>query len=258
MLSLADIRAAYPPALQQASRFLLREYLQCKILEIIYGSNLAGKLFFIGGTCLRILHGNQRFSEDLDFDHTGISEVELDQLAQLLERELGLMGLSIEMRLIHRGAWHCYLRFPEILFQTGLSGHREEKILIQVDVEAQGYTFQPERRLLNQFDVFTAVLAPSLSLLLAQKITAILNRPRSKGRDFFDVTFLHARAKPDYGFLNQKTGIRTPEMLQEHLLAHCATLDFDEMARDVQPFLFHPRDANRVTLFPEFVRQAEW
>lgn len=258
MLSLDDIRSAYPPALQQLPRFLLREYIQCKILEIIYSGDLAGKLFFIGGTCLRILHGNQRFSEALDFDHFNITEDELDHLAQQLERELGLLGFSVEMRLIHRGAWHCYLRFPEILFRSGLSGHREEKILIQVDVEAQGYNFRPDRKLLNQFDVFMTVLAPPLSLLLAQKITAILNRPRNKGRDFFDVTFLQAKTKPDYGFLSQKMGIHSAEMLRYRLLEHCDTLDFVEMARDVQPFLFHPRDANRVTLFPEFVRQADW
>ncbi|MGI4871815.1 MAG: nucleotidyl transferase AbiEii/AbiGii toxin family protein [Janthinobacterium lividum] len=29
-------------------------------------------LLFPGGTCLRIVHGNQRFSEDLDFDNSGL------------------------------------------------------------------------------------------------------------------------------------------------------------------------------------------
>jgi hypothetical protein len=30
----------------------------------------------------------------------------------------------------------------------------------------------------------------------------------------------------------------------------------EEMAKDVQPFLFNPRDAQKVLLFPELIKQA--
>lgn len=258
MLSLTDIESFYPPSVRHASRFLLREYLQCKILEIIFSSQYANRLCFIGGTCLRLLHGNQRFSEDLDFDHFGMTETAFDDIVERLGHELELQGFKVELRQIQKGAWHCYLKFPDLLFQTGLSGHREEKILIQLDAEAQGFDFTPERRLLRQFDVFTNVMVPSLSLLLSHKITAILQRPRNKGRDFFDVTFLQPKTKPDYAFLKAKFGITGAESLKERLLNHCNTLDFNEMAQDVEPFLFNARDVNRVMFFPDFVKEAAW
>ena len=139
-----------------------------------------------------------------------------------------------------------------------MSGHREEKILIQLDAEAQGFDFQPERKLLRQFDVFTSVLVPPLSLLLSHKLTAIFQRPRNKGRDFFDVTFLHPKTKPDYAFLDFKLGISNPAQLKERLLEHCKAIDFGEMARDVEAFLFNARDVQRVLLFGEFVGEVEW
>jgi|GEM_PF-6957673 len=39
---------------------------------------------FAGGTCRRIVHDNQRFSEDLDFDNTGITKADVDALSQLI------------------------------------------------------------------------------------------------------------------------------------------------------------------------------
>lgn len=68
MLSLKNIASYYPKQLQTFPRYMLREYLQCKILEIIFNSPLAPKLSFIGGTALRIVHENTRFPEDLDFE----------------------------------------------------------------------------------------------------------------------------------------------------------------------------------------------
>lgn len=258
MLSLTDIRAFYPPSAQHSSRFLLREYLQCKILEIIFAGEHAAYMCFIGGTCLRLMHGNQRFSEDLDFDHFDMPEPMFDSLALRLEKELVLQGFRIEMQQLRRGAWHCYLKFPDVLFQTGLSGHREEKILIQIDAQAQNFDFKPEKKLLRQFDVFSSVPVPPLSLLLSHKLTAILQRPRSKGRDFFDVLFLQARTSPDYRYLAEKLEVGDSNALRERLMAHCQKLNFSDLAEDVKPFLFDEKDIRRILLFPAFVEQTSW
>ena len=67
MLELNEIKRFYPESLHSFDSFLLKEYLQYKILEIIFSGQFANKLCFIGGTNLRIIHENQRFSEDLDF-----------------------------------------------------------------------------------------------------------------------------------------------------------------------------------------------
>ena len=257
MLDLNQIETYYPPALRPFRRFILREYLQHKILQLIYDSHYADRFTFLGGTCLRIVYGNQRFSEDLDFDNTGISEVDFESLSQLIEAGLEREGYQVEMRLVMKGAYHCQIKFPALLYQQGLSGFEQEKILIQLDTEPQRFAFTPEPYLLNRFDVFTQLQTTPQDLLLAQKCYAILNRVRNKGRDFYDVVFLLGRGVlPNYAYLSLKVGIEDAAGLRPRLLAHCAGLDMAAMAADVQPFLFQPGDARRVLLFADYLRQA--
>ena len=45
----------------------LREVMQEVALAGLYRGGFFDKAAFYGGTCLRIFHGLQRFSEDLDF-----------------------------------------------------------------------------------------------------------------------------------------------------------------------------------------------
>lgn len=135
MLDLSQIATYYPPALLPFGRFMLREYLQHKLLQLIYESPYADRFTFLGGTCLRLVHGNQRFSEALDFDNTGITETDFDALSQLLKAGLEQEGYQVEMRLVMKGAYHCHIKFPALLFQEGLSGYEQEKILIQLDTD---------------------------------------------------------------------------------------------------------------------------
>lgn len=257
MLDLNQLVSQYPANLRPFSRFILREYLQHKLLQLIYDSVYADRFIFLGGTCLRIVHGNQRFSEDLDFDNTGITEVDFGQLSEVIRQGLEREGYEVEMRLVLKGAYHCHIKFPALLYQQGLSGFVEEKILIQLDTEPQYFDFAPQSYLLNRFDVFTRLLTTPRELLLAQKFYAILNRVRNKGRDFYDVVFLLGQGvRPDYRYLEMKIGLTDSEQLRERVLAHCAGLDMGLMAADVRPFLFQPSEDRRVILFAEYLRQA--
>ncbi|MCB9235348.1 MAG: nucleotidyl transferase AbiEii/AbiGii toxin family protein [Bacteroidia bacterium] len=257
MLSLREIKPYYPAELQVFERFIYREYLQFKILELIFESPFAGKLSFLGGTCLRIVHGNNRFSEDLDFDNFDLTAGDFDEITEIIRSGLERLGYKVEMRNVHKGAWHCFIRFPELLYHEGMTGHKEEKILIQLDTEPHGFPFQPDQPLLNKFDVFTMINATPKDLLLAQKFYAVLNRKRAKGRDFFDLVFLLGQGQiPNYAYLEFKTGIRNPDELRERILAKCAQLDMQEMAAEVRPFLFDPKDEKRILLFPQYLAQV--
>jgi predicted nucleotidyltransferase component of viral defense system len=258
MLPLSEIEKQYPPALQAYKRFMLREYLQYKILQIVYDSSVGSKLAFIGGTCLRIVHGNTRFSEDIDFDNLNLNENTFEKVAEIIKKELSKEGYEVEIKTVYKGAFHCYVRFPGLLYKEGLSGFTEEKILIQLDTEPQHFSFQPERFLLNRFDVFTEIFTTPKDILLAQKFFTILNRKRNKGRDFFDTVFLLATIdKPNYDFLSMKAGISNAKELKERILARCEELDMKAMADDVRPFLFNPADAKKVSLFPDYLKQVE-
>jgi predicted nucleotidyltransferase component of viral defense system len=257
MLSLTEIKGHYPDALQVFSRFILREYLQHKILESIFDSPFAPKLAFLGGTCLRIVHGNMRFSEDLDFDNFDLKEAEFEEITRIVRNDLEKMGYETEFRSISRCAFHCYICFPGLLYREGLSELQGEKILIRLDTEPQAYSFAVEKPIINKFDVFTRINTTPLSLLLSQKCYTILNRKRNKGRDFFDVVFLLGKGVlPDYGYLEIKAGVTTSSRLRQRLLDKCMELNMEEMAVDVQPFLFRAEDRKKVLLFPEYIREA--
>ena len=258
MLTLSEIEKNYPENLRGFKRFILREYLQHKLLQILFDSEYANELCFLGGTCLRIVHGNTRFSEDLDFDNFTIAEDTFAKVSGVLKKRLEQEGYDVEMKTVFRGAYHCYIRFPEILYKEGLSSHREEKILIQLDTEPQHFDFVPEKYILNRFDVFTQIFITPLNLLLAQKFYAVCNRERNKGRDFFDIAFLLSLIdRPDYNYLEFKMGVCNEKQLKERIFEKCKSVSMAEMAKDVQPFLFNTRDIQKVLLFPELIKQAK-
>src|SRR5210317_1172789 len=109
MLSLEEIKPYYPESLHDFERFIIREYLQYKILEIIFESPFENQLAFLGGTCLRIVYNSTRFSEDLDFDNFNLSEDNFKDVTMLVKKELEKMGYNIEIRNVNKGAYHCYI-----------------------------------------------------------------------------------------------------------------------------------------------------
>jgi predicted nucleotidyltransferase component of viral defense system len=258
MLSLQQIKSYYPEQLQGFDRFIIREYLQYKILEIIFETPYQSKLSFLGGTCLRIVYNNTRFSEDLDFDNFNLTKDDFNAITIIVKQELERLGYDIEMRNVHKGAYHCYIRFPELLYNEGLSDYKEEKILIQLDTESHEFDYDPDQPVLNKFDVFTQINATPGNILLAQKFFAVINRKRNKGRDFFDIVILLAMGnKPNYDYLDAKTGIANPDDLRSIVLEKCRKLNMKEMAADVKPFLFSPNDEKKILLFPEYLEQAK-
>ncbi len=258
MLSLGQIEQYYPENLRAFKKNILREYLQCKILEIIFNSKQALKLSFLGGTALRIIYSNTRFSEDLDFDNFGLSESDFSALAVEIKKELEKEGYKTEIRNVFKGAYRCYVRMPKILFNNKISGLEEEKILIQIDTAPHNFDYNPDKKILNKFDVFTEINATPLDILLSQKIYAAFNRKRAKGRDFFDVVFLLSRTKPNYDYLDKKLGIKNGKELKNKFLTRAEEIDFDQLTKDVEPFLFTPEDSKKLKMFKEYIRQVEF
>jgi predicted nucleotidyltransferase component of viral defense system len=258
MLSLEQIKPYYPENLLGFERFMLREYLQYKILDILFESEYSDRFSFIGGTALRIVHGNNRFSEDLDFDNFNLSDKEFGEVSEIIKYGLELEGYQLNLRNVMGVAYHCYIRFPNLLYDNNLSGHSEEKIMIRLDTEAQYINYEPESYLINRFDVFSNIKVTPRDLLLAQKFLTILERKRNKGRDFYDVVFFIGKGvSPDYDFLNQKAGISDGKSLKEALLVKIGTLDMGKMAAEVKPFLMNPGDSKKVELFRNYILQTE-
>jgi len=186
MLNFDDILSFYPKHLQIFRENILKEYLQHKILDILFSTKYSNQLVFMGGTSIRIIHNSTRFSEDLDFDNLGLSQSEFTQIADIIKYQLSLEGYEVEIKTVFKAAFHCHIKFPGILFEQELTDHKEKKILIQLDAEPQNFSYTSEKFLLNKFGIFRFITTTPISLLLSQKICACLLRKNAKGRDFFD------------------------------------------------------------------------
>jgi hypothetical protein len=145
------------------------------------------------------------------------------------------------------------MNFPGLLFRQGMSGHKEERILVQIDAQPQGYAYTPDKFLINRFGMFRYINIVPPALLLAQKIFACLNRKKEKGRDFFDVVFLMAKASPDYGYLKEKTGIEGKGALVAALKKRVQGIDMKALSKDVELFLCDPSQKDRVLFFEQWL-----
>jgi predicted nucleotidyltransferase component of viral defense system len=258
MIRLDILKNEFPQAIRGFEREVLREYLQCLILQILFESDYANKFCFLGGTSIRLVHNSNRFSEDLDFDNFSISKKEFIQVSDLIRRQLNLQGFNIDVEIVGKAAFRLDIKFVDVLQEYNLTGHKNQKLLIQFDTEAQKFDYKPEQFILNRFGVFSQLIVTPVDLLLAQNFYAILNRPRNKGRDFYDVVFLLGmNVKPNYDYLEFKLGIDNEKELKERIWAHCQKLDMKAQAIDVQPFLFNIHDMKMIEMFPAYIKQVK-
>ena len=96
----------------QDNRNRIREYIQKFLLYILYRRKLYQDLVFVGGTALRFLYGIKRFSENLDFSLSYKAKYDMS-----------------------KNVHSAFLKFPHLLFEYGLSGHKDEKISIKIEID---------------------------------------------------------------------------------------------------------------------------
>lgn len=170
-------------------RNVLREYLQARVLEGLQRSGAFMSLAFQGGTALRFLYGLPRYSEDLDFSLEGDRE-RYDPRGWLasMGRQLRREGYTVRSTLRARTAVHAaWLRFPGVLFENGLSAHRDEALAIKIDVDSNPPDGAGTETRLVRRHVTLRLWHHDRASLLAGKLHAVLKRPFAKGRDVYDL-----------------------------------------------------------------------
>lgn len=255
MLELKQIETFYPEHIRIFKRNILREYLQYKILEIVFTSEFGRSLVFMGGTAIHMIYALPRFSEDLDFDNLRLGEKKFSDLAAIIKKKLELQGYTVETKTSLGNAYRIYIRIADILYENKISPHKEEKMLIQLDAEPQKFSYAADKVILNKFDVFTQISLVPLDILLSQKLYAIFMRKRPMGRDFFDAIFLFGRTNPNYDYLKTKINIDNLSDLKEKLIKHCSVLNLKFLSKDVSQFLLIPDDAKKIELFCEYIEK---
>jgi len=164
MLTLEQIKGHFPEQVSKINpRGILVEYLQYELLDSLFKLKEASSLSFIGGTAIRMLKQSPRFSEDLDFDNFSLTFGQFEEALQKTCRDMEVKGFLVEYRTVEKGAYHCYLRFPEILYETGISPDTGQKILIRIDAEHKERLYEPQRYLLNKFTIYRQILTAPLS-----------------------------------------------------------------------------------------------
>lgn len=183
-------------------RAILREFLQVKFLINFYRLPSCQKLSFIGETSLRLLRGLDRFSEDLDFDNFGLETKSVKELFQkvtaVFKREK--FRLEFDFKKSKNGG-RGRLRFPDLLYQLGISRHPKEKLMIRLDFTNQR-RIETEVLLLSEFGMSERIITNTLPVLLSQKTKALISRRETRGRDFYDIYWLLSRkVKPNLAVL---------------------------------------------------------
>src|SRR3989338_5176431 len=128
-------------------RGILREYLQVLILKELYKLPEGKKMFFTGGTYLRLVHQTKRFSEDLDFNAATLTKAGFETALEHVVLALKKEGAVARLEYDHwQNMYVARMAFPGIEKAYGIvskySG--KEGIVIKVEVNRPQWKIQPE------------------------------------------------------------------------------------------------------------------
>jgi predicted nucleotidyltransferase component of viral defense system len=259
MIQVETIKNFFPVSVRDNAlfyKYMLKEYIQLMILDHLSATPYIRKITFIGGTSIRLIKGIDRFSEDLDFDCKEFSEDEFMDMTNGILRFLHRSGLQVVAKDKNNEKLEAFRRnihFPELLFDLGLSGHREERFLIKVESQDQLVNYKPEIVNIKGCGFFFPMPVPPDGVLCAMKVSAMLNR--QKGRDFYDAMFLLSQNMPDFAFMSVRSGIADLESLKHAVNNMIGSIDMDKKMRDFEHLLFNKNNSTRILHAGEFFRE---
>jgi len=257
-IDIEKLREFYPPVLrtQEHTRHILKESIQYQILDFLSTSRYARSLCLIGGTNLKLIHGIDRFSEDLDFDIKSFTKDEFLKMTDSVLSYLKNSGYHIQADDKKKdeklSAFRRNITFPSLLYENGLSPYKEEKFLIKIECDDQRFDYKSQiRNIKGVWGYIFNFPVPPDDILCSMKLSALINR--QKGRDFYDVMFLLSKTKPNYDMLNHRMGITNLNQLKEKLINICDTVNLNYKSRDFEHLLFNKENAKKIILFRDFI-----
>ena len=258
----------YAPANAIEQENMLAELMQHYVLVSLSRSGLFSTAMFHGGTCLRICHGMNRFSEDLDFllkqpqgdsadaagrrtDRSFAWEPHLKRIAADCEAE----GLRIEIQDKNQAVGAVRKAFVKtdsigsiVTLDLPFERVASKKIRIKLEVDVnppQGSSFETSYL---SFPTTAPITIQALSSGFGTKMHALLCRRYVKGRDWYDfLWYVARRTVPDLRLLTNALMQQGPwhgervevsnEWLLRTLRAKIESVDWDLARDDVQRFL---------------------
>lgn len=244
----------YDLTTEQNNRNAIFEVNQQVILAGLYSGGFFESAAFYGGTCLRIFHGLQRFSEDMDFSLLAQDDAfDFSKYFQPIVDTFALVGREVEIKKKDKKNFgkveSAFLKdntdVYDVMFQT------ENSIKIKIEVDTYPpLNFKTEQKLLLQPHSFMTRCF-TLPDLLAGKIHALVYRTwknRVKGRDWYDFEWYVRHNIPlDFAHLAERCKQFndediTLEQFKEKLKERLSTADIKQVKEDVLPFVRNPKE----------------
>ena len=246
--------SGYDITTEQQKRNAIFEVNQQVILAGLYNGGFFNEAAFYGGTCLRIFHGLQRFSEDMDFSLLAPNEnFDFNQYFQPIIDQFALVGREVEIRKKDKKNFgkveSAFLKDNTDVYDITFQTEKSVKIKIEVDTQPP-LKFKTEQKLLLLPQSFMTRCF-TLPTLFAGKMHALVYRAwknRVKGRDWYDFEWYVRHNIPlDFTHLSERALQFNQEELDKEtflqkLNERLATADINQVKADVFPFVRNPKE----------------
>jgi len=229
-------------------RGILREYLQILILKELYKLESGRRLYFTGGTYLRLAHNLKRFSEDLDFNTNIIRKGEFEGLLNSISHELKRTGVDSELEFAHWGnVYVSKMIFPGIeKAYNAISKHSKKKgIIIKVETYKTKWKIKTQTEMISGFGEFYPVICTDRGILFADKIDAV--KKKERGRHIYDIMFMLSRKYAVNEAFLKRLGIRENpfEAISDEIKSFSKDA-LKKQAEILRPFLFDESEADLI------------
>lgn len=246
--------ARYEIISENDRRNATHEVMQEITLAGLYRGGFFDKAAFYGGTCLRIFHSMQRFSEDMDFSLVAHHEAfKLESYFPPIIDEFKALGRDVEITKKEKknvgSVESAFLKDDTESYDVAFRTEKSIKIKIEVDTNPPMEFSVEQKLLLHPFSFMTRCF--TLPDLYAGKMHALIFRnwkSRVKGRDWYDFEwYVRGGVSLDFNHFQVRTkqfnGI---EMNKADFIARLkerlATTDINTVKRDLEPFIENPRE----------------
>ncbi|MBO7082579.1 MAG: nucleotidyl transferase AbiEii/AbiGii toxin family protein [Bacteroidales bacterium] len=223
-----------------------QEVMQQIALYGLYRGGFFDHAAFYGGTCLRIFHNLQRYSEDMDFTQTEKDpNIHLETYFPQIIEAFKLTGREVTIKKKEKKTFGKVESAYDIAFQT----EKTIKVKIELDTDPPLGFETEQKTLLKPFS--TMIRCVTLPDLYAGKMHALLYRnwkTRVKGRDWYDFQWYVANRVPlNFEHLQKRVaefnGIElSKEGFLEALRERLAKTDIESVKKDAARFVFNQRD----------------
>ena len=250
--SMQNVLSQKDPLLaNETKRVLLKEFLQAYTLDFIYNHSVYRKLNFYGGTCLHLIYGLNRLSEDIDLDNSNgidLSALEGDLLTYF-RTNIGYVDVMAKTQQGEWGIRRTTLKFP-ILYSLGLVPYPNEALHLKVEVSQHKQISIIRKTPILVYGRSFVAAHFSLETMMAGKMLACLERnfqkgsngAEIKGRDFYDLLwFMQQKIQPLEEKL-AKDGMQpyTVQTAMQKLGEKIAEIKMADLSEDLLP-LFEQR-----------------